>query len=342
MRGDCMDSLYYDEFEPIGFGTEECETVRKYYDAFLSDLCGRNIRNIAIISNRIFERRGRKYLEIVGLDVFTGKIVSLIDNHGKNYGLCSYSEDWAKLKPKTVIKVPVDLCENIFTQVDTKQNVKLFNALRIKGKYDILGTTNWFDLWQKYENLFNSSEDEFAKLFVEPINASKVFELFKNCKDLSLYIPVRFYGTHYIKTEGAKAWLYNPETGKKFDFISTNKKLLDNTGKYLDGIAIAKIIVTQGKTFIFIDKNIVCKYFRYSRTERNEVFFDKQKQYCEEEEDSLNTMTYDEYIYEDDYYPEEDYYSDKYRPYESMEEYCAEYEEFRELESSNENYYWDD
>ena len=93
----------------------------------------KNIRNIAIISKRTYEQNSRKYLKIVGLDIFTGKIVSLIDNHGKSYGLCSYSEDCAKLKPRTVIKVPVELCENVFIKSHKNQNIKLSNALRIKG-----------------------------------------------------------------------------------------------------------------------------------------------------------------------------------------------------------------
>ena len=56
----------------------------------------------------------------------------------------------------------------------------------------------------------------------------------------------------------------------------------------------------------------------------------------------MNAQSYAGYIYEDDYYPyEEDYYSDKYRPYESIEEFCDEYEQSREFEESN-GYYWSD
>lgn len=337
-----MNSLYYEELAPTGIDEEKYETVRKYYDVFLSNLNGQNSRNIAIISNRICEQKGRKYLKIVGLDIFTGKIVTLIDNHGKNYGLCSYSEDCAKLKSRMVIKVPVELYENVFVQQGKNQSVKLFNVLRMKGKYEILGTTNWFELRKKYEELRNSTESESFKLLVEPISVFKVFELFKNCEDLSIYIPVHFHGTHHIKTENSKASLYNPETGKSFDFISSNKKLLDNTGKYIEGIVIAKIIVSNSKITLSLDKAIICKFFRYSKSERNNDFFNKHQQYYEEE-NSFDNESYEGYIYQEDYYPgEEDDYSDKYRLYESMEEYCDEYEEFRELQASNEDYFWDD
>ncbi len=337
-----MNSLFYEELIPTSIDEEKYETVRKYYDVFLFDLCGHNIRNIAIISNRICEQKGRKYLKIVGLDIFTGKIVSLIDNHGKNYGLCSYSEECAKLKSRMVIKVPVELCENVFVQATKKQSIKLFNALRIKGKYEVLGTTNWFELRKKYEELRNSTESESFELLVEPISVFKVFELFKNCEDASIYIPVHFPGTHYIKTENSKVSLYNPETGKSFDFISATKKLLDNTGKYVEGIVIAKIIVSDGKITLSLDKAIICKFFRYSKSERNNNFFNKQQQYYEEENLRI-AASYRGYVFQDDYYPgEEDDYSDKYRSYESMEEYCDEYEEFREFEASNGNYFWDD
>ena len=337
-----MNSLYYEELVLTGIDEEKYETVRKYYDVFLSNLNGQDSRNIAIISNRICEQKGRKYLKIVGLDIFTGKIVTLIDNHGKNYGLCSYSEDCAKLKSRMVIKVPVELCENVFVQQGKNQSVKSCNVMRMKGKYEILGTTNWFELRKKYEELRNSSESESFKLLVKPISVFKVFELFKNCEDLSIYIPVHFHGTHHIKTENSKASLYNPETGKSFDFISSNKKLLDNTGKYIEGIVIAKIIVSNDKITLSLDKAIICKFFRYSKSERNNDFFNKKQQYYEEENLRI-AASYRGYVFQDDYYPgEEDDYSDKYRPYESMEEYCDEYEEYREFESSNENYFWDD
>ncbi|MDD6479482.1 MAG: hypothetical protein PUF48_06740 [Oscillospiraceae bacterium] len=324
---------------PTGIDEEQYDTVRKYYDVFLSDLNGQDIRNIAIISNRICEQKGRKYLKIVGLDVFTGKVVSLIDNHGKNYGLCSYSEDCAKLKSKMVIKVPVELCENVFVQAG-KISIKLFNVLRIKGKHEVLGTTNWFKLKEKYEKLHYTSKSDLFNLFIQPISAFKVFELFKNSENLSFYIPVRFPGTHYIKTEGAKATLYNPETRKSFNFISTTKKLLYNTGKYMDGIVIAKITIEDNKTTVLIDKAIICKYFRYSKSERNNDFFRKIEQYYADLE-AEDMASYPEYIYDSSGYDDDEAdYSDKYRLYDSMEEYCDEYEKFRELETSDEKYFW--
>ena len=81
-----MNDLFYEEYLPYDVD-EEDQTVLNHHDVFLSDLCGHNIRNIAIISKRTYEQNSRKYLKIVGLDIFTGKIVSLIDNHGKSYGL---------------------------------------------------------------------------------------------------------------------------------------------------------------------------------------------------------------------------------------------------------------
>lgn len=337
-----MNSLYYEKLVPTGIDEEKYETVRKYYDVFLSNLNGQDSRNIAIISNRICEQKGRKYLKIVGLDIFTGKIVTLIDNHGKNYGLCSYSEDCAKLKSRMVIKVPVELCENVFVQQGKNQSVKLFNVLRMKGKYEILGTTNWFELRKKYEELRNSTESESFKLLVEPISVFKVFELFKNCEDLSIYIPVHFHGTHHIKTENSKASLYNPETGKSFDFILSNKKLLDNTGKYIEGIVIAKIIVSNDKITLSIDKAIICKFFRYSKSERNNDFFNKQQQYYEEENLRI-AASYRGYVFQDDYYPgEEDDYSDKYRLYGSTGNNYDKNEKYPDSLIVYDKYFWDE
>ena len=349
-----MNDLFYEEYLPYDVD-EEDQTVLNHHDVFLSDLCGHNIRNIAIISKRTYEQKSRKYLKIVGLDIFTGKIVSLIDNHGKSYGLCSYSEDCAKLKPRMVIKVPVELCENVFIKSHKNQNIKLSNALRITGKYEVLGKTNWFALKEK---LYYLCKNELFKLFFEPINAVKIFELFKNHEDTVIYIPVQFPGTHYIKAEGSKLSLYNPETGKSFDFISATNKLLDNVNKYLDGIVVAKITVTNGKITVLIDKPLICQYFRYSKSERNNDTINKlQQDYKEQQELLEDQRYYEEHYYEElyslaaeeydrvmfnsGYYPgPEDDYSDKYRPYESMEEYCDEYEESYEFEMSNDNCFW--
>ena len=333
MKGNHMNSLFYEEPNPFCLDDDECAIFRKNYDVFLSDLCARDVRNIAIISNQVCEQKGRKYLKIVGLDIFTGKIVSLIDNHGKSYGLCSYSEDWAKLKSKTVIKVPVELCENVFIQECNSHKLRLLNALRTKGKYERLGKTNWHELNCKYSSLYYSSANEEYKLFAKPVNVAKVFELFKSQENLIVHIPVYFSGNHYIKADGSKLKLYNPENEKSFDFISETKKLLDNTGKYLNGIVIAKIIIANGKITVLIDKAINCKYFRYSRNERNYEAFEAQRQYQEQQDMMLIAQCEREadYLYDflDDIEDNDDDW-DKYRPYTSMEEYCDEYEEVHE------------
>ena len=334
-----MNRLFYEDIIPDFFDDEKNETVREYYDVFLSDLCGHDTRNIAIISNRIYERKGHKYLEIIGLDIFTGKIISLIDNHGRNYALCSYSEDWAKLKTKTVIKVPVELCENVFIQTKTNQKIRSLNTLRIKGKFEILGKTNWVNLKDKYEEVKYLTESDSFKLLVHPVTIFKVFKLFKNCKNSLIYIPVRFPGTHYINISGSKVSLYNPETKKSFNFISATKKLLDNSGKYIDGIVIAKVIIADNKITVLIDNAIICEYYQYSKTDRNNNFFRQiQQHYGIVDVPEIEAYPVD---IRNDYYPSaEDDYSDKYKLYDSMEEYCDEYDDLRDFEMSGEDYFW--
>ena len=335
-----MNKLFYEEIFRVN---EEKQILRKYVDVFLSDLHEYDTRNVAIISNRICVRKGHKYLEIIGLDIFSGKIISLIDNHGKIYGLCSYSENWARLKPKTVIKVPVELCETVFVQTMENQNIQLFNALRIKGEYKILGTTNWVTLMDKYKEVQILTGSDSFELIVDPVTIFKVFELFKNCENSSIYIPVRFPGTHRINISGSNVSLYNPETEKSFNFISSTKKLLDNSGKYLNGLVIAKVIVADNKTTVLIDSTIICEYYQYSKTERNNNLFKKLQQRYEEKYSAAiesYPMSYPMYISDDHYTGEEDDYSDKYKLYDSMEEYCDEYESLRELEAYDEDYFW--
>ena len=43
-----MNRLFYEDIIPDFFDNEKTETVREYYDVFLSDLCGHDTRNIAI------------------------------------------------------------------------------------------------------------------------------------------------------------------------------------------------------------------------------------------------------------------------------------------------------
>ena len=98
-------------------------------------------RNIAILSCRTV----KKYIELVGLDIFEGKVVKLVDENGKKFGLHTYNEKIAMLKYKDIISVPVKFIDDH----------KCMNMFRICGDFKKLDSTDFYKLRFKYKMIYN-------------------------------------------------------------------------------------------------------------------------------------------------------------------------------------------
>ena len=99
-------------------------------------------RHIAVLLNKT----EGKYIELVGLDIFEGKIVKLVDENGKKKGKHTYDEKIAELKYKDVISVPVKIVHDD----------KYMNVFRIVGEYELIKEkTDFIKLRDKYKHIFD-------------------------------------------------------------------------------------------------------------------------------------------------------------------------------------------
>lgn len=140
-----------------------------------------SIRVIVLVYTSVEIVNKGKYLKIIGIDVYTGTTVLIVDTNSMKLGLHSYQDYFVKLKPYSVIKAP-------FKYVESDE---YFNVLRITGIFELLGNSKIEPLKEKYDLLgytsFVKPFDEIDKYYADDINNKK-----------KLHIIVRFSGTQLI------------------------------------------------------------------------------------------------------------------------------------------------
>lgn len=146
----------------------------------LESLNGHEDRNIVLIVIAKVEKGGRNYLRLAGIDVFSGRIVRIVDTNGLPYGLHTYDVKLAKLPEQTVIKAKFQL-------LPKSENV---NTIRIQSQYTLLGRSNIGKLLRKYEEVFGGN---FPKTF--PLSFDEIFELARIFKGQQFYVMANFTGT---------------------------------------------------------------------------------------------------------------------------------------------------
>lgn len=135
-------------------------------------------RNIVIILCQKIKRGTKPFLRIIGIDVFTGKVVNVVDTNGSEYGLHSYHNEFAQFKEQTVIQAEFKTIKSEFH----------LNTLRIVSPIRILGKGNVPKLKKKYELLYPNISD-----FIH--NFNEVFEFCDSHKNSRSYFMVNFTGT---------------------------------------------------------------------------------------------------------------------------------------------------
>ena len=131
---------------------EEKNTYREYT---VDDKClfpsfeGASKRNIVIALNRTVCRYNKRYILLLGIDVFTGKLVNIVDTNGSYFGMHSYHEDIARLKCQTVIQAEFKIFESQY----------YINTVRIVSQIRKLGNSSISKLHNKYEELCDRTYD---------------------------------------------------------------------------------------------------------------------------------------------------------------------------------------
>lgn len=197
-------------------------TLMQGYDKIkpLEKLDGKSkdsIRVIIIFYKAVEIVNKKKYLKILGIDVYTGTTVLIVDTNSMKYGLHSYQDSFINLKPYSVIKAPFK-----FIKSDEYHNV-----LRITGIFQLLGNSKIILLKEKYDLLgytsFVKKFDEIDNFFADDMNKKK-----------NLHIIVRFSGSKLEPYKNKEQLKIGTHFASLNEDIDGNKHL----GRWYIGLAL--------------------------------------------------------------------------------------------------------
>lgn len=197
-------------------------TLMQGYDKIkpLEKLDGKSkdsIRVIVIFYKAVEIVNKKKYLKILGIDVYTGTTVLIVDTNSMKYGLHSYQDSFINLKSYSVIKAPFKFIESD----------EYHNVLRITGIFQLLGSSKIILLKEKYDLLgytsFVKKFDEIDNFFADDMNKKK-----------NLHIIVRFSGSKLEPYKNKEQLKIGTHFASLNEDIDGNKHL----GRWYIGLAL--------------------------------------------------------------------------------------------------------
>lgn len=127
-------------------------------------LDGSEYRNIVIIDISTVTFNNKSFLRIIGLDILTSTVVSIVDTNGKQYGLYNNTDEFKNIRNNTVIKARFK-----YEPLD-----KFTNVLRISSEFSVIGESDLNKLRIKYNDLdycnFITSFEEISEMVEEHKN----------------------------------------------------------------------------------------------------------------------------------------------------------------------------
>lgn len=266
-------------------------------------------RNIVIILCQKTKRGNKIFLRIIGIDVFTGKTVNIVDTNGSEHGLHSYSKEFAELSERAVIQAEFKMLANKFH----------LNTLRIVSPICILGKCNVRKLRDKYKQLY-SNIPNFVHSFDE------VFEFCNSHKSSRSYFIVNFTGT---KIQAYKNRYQLKMDNHFVDIRDIKFDLKQNGNEYYHGWAIVQCDVSSNGEYRFSAQHLFGKFlnkdeFKEYRKKRIADYYNQ---------DSFTAYESEELEDEDIIVPEDGYQTYEY---EYKDEYLQEQE--RELAETYKQY----
>ena len=221
----------------------KCRRSKMFFDSFEDRfIIDENIsiqpRIIVILLNKPIIIKQKKYREIVGLDVESGRIVKVVDENGKRFLCHTNNDNIARLKIQDVIKAPFKLV------ADTHE----INVWRICGEFEKIGVTNIYKLKEKYRKTYWF---DICSEFNDVIKSAQ-----KPNKPFSYYCLVRFTGTP-IKKINDDYYMKMGNIRVKLDKNISN--ISDNENIIYKGIALIRVSISEDKN-IFIAKRLYSKF----------------------------------------------------------------------------------
>ncbi|GEM_PF-3419586 len=226
-------------------------TIKK--SLLLEEISDREKRNIVIVLNEVVEIKGKKYLNIVGIDVFTGRVIKIVDTNGYQYGLHTFSEKFSTLDKESVIKATFKICKSEIYG----------NLFRITSEFIFLGYSNINKLYKKYKILYKTDNINFSTCFQDIFQFSELY------KEKQYFFITKFKGT---KIQFYKGKNNNTKYQLKMDTIFVD--IIDNSialskvqNLYFKGFAIISIVCLSNGSKIVKAHRLVGNYL----TEKNYI-----------------------------------------------------------------------
>lgn len=194
----------------------------------LEEISDREKRSIVIVLNEVVKIKGKKYLNIVGIDVFTGRVIKIVDTNGYQYGLHTFNEKFSALDKESVIKATFKICKSEIYG----------NLLRITSEFIFLGYSNINKLYKKYKILYKTDNINFLTCFQD------IFQFSGFHEEKQYFFITNFKGT---KIQFYKGKNNNTKYQLKMDTIFVD--IIDNSialskveNLYFKGLAIISIV----------------------------------------------------------------------------------------------------
>lgn len=273
----------------------------------LKDIQSQSIRNIVIVINQVIILKNRKYLKLIGIDVFTGIVVKIVDTNGVKVGYHTYNEKIATILPYTVIQSEFRNCENC----------KDLNIIRIKATIKILGKTNLINLKEKYDYIINNYKVDFHS-FVTSFD--EVLKIYESNIDKQFHVIVKFNNCLIKKHKDTY------QLKMKNIFVNINNATVNKVTQlpYFTGYAV--LTVRRSIERPYITSNILIGHYF------NKEEFENIKKYnieCKEYEGIVTEKYVKKY---------EEEFADKYEIQEMYEEEYSELQEETERNGENDPY----
>lgn len=258
-------------------------------------------RNIVIILCQKVVKTNNHFLRVVGIDVFSGKTVNIVDTNGSSHGLHSYNEEFVKLREQTVIQADFKIFESIFH----------LNTLRIVSEWRILGKSNVPKLRKKYMELPLGISD-----FI--FSFDNIFEFCSSHKNSNIYLLTNFSDTQ-VNIHKNK---YQLKMGSYFvDILDQKINIVQKKDMFYHGWTILHCYIDSAGKYRFTAQRLIGKFLN-EQEHKQYILKKNQAMYYT---DNFGDLNIDEEFLEESFdYDEED---DIYR-HEDEEELIETYKEY--------------
>lgn len=197
-------------------------------------------RGVVLLSITPIEIGRHKFLNIIGIDVSTAKIITIVDQNGREYGFHSDNHNFSKLCGQTpLIKAKFELLED----------AKRYNVLRIVSDFEIVDR---FDT-----NTLNGLDKKYKIISQEEMRMTAEFKIaakVPHIHDKNFYLLVNFKDTVIGRNRNSTKFCikmgYEYPRIKDSNFISD-----DMVGRHFSGMVIISWNLNKnGKVIYFAER----------------------------------------------------------------------------------------